>query len=76
MRRSYLSDVEETEVTEKDYHKGAFDSDDDVSDDCEKNIGPRVLTATEALSRKFSKICKQMMYSLITFNYFLAKFQR
>ncbi|VDK85845.1 unnamed protein product [Litomosoides sigmodontis] len=52
MRLFYLSD-EEAEVIERGSYKGAFDSDSDVSDDCEKNVGPRVLTATEALSHGY-----------------------
>uniref|UniRef100_A0A0R3S1D6 5'-3' exoribonuclease 1 n=1 Tax=Elaeophora elaphi TaxID=1147741 RepID=A0A0R3S1D6_9BILA len=48
-----LSDVEETEVSEKSAHKGAFDSDGNASDECEKIVGPKTLTGTEALSHGY-----------------------
>ncbi|VBB32324.1 unnamed protein product [Acanthocheilonema viteae] len=47
------SNVEEAEITKKDSHKGAFDSDSNASDECEKIIDPRILTATEAVSHGY-----------------------
>ncbi|CAG9538790.1 unnamed protein product [Cercopithifilaria johnstoni] len=48
-----LSEVEEVEITKNDFHKGAFDSDNNASDECEKVVSPRILTATEALSHGY-----------------------
>ncbi|VDK61687.1 unnamed protein product [Onchocerca ochengi] len=48
-----LSDIEKVESTEKDSHKGAFDSDSNSSEECIESVSSRNLTAVETLSHGY-----------------------